>query len=168
MHQYEGVTNRPQPTLELAQAMLMTSNMKEAAANMNDLQMATAYANGHYKVAPTTESTSKNVSGVTSGEKVGSAPETISTGASYFYKQDYMADLAKKCASKDFAQVSKLVANLGPNDRSSNWFLEQRTLTRAAATQGREVRDLIENKIVDQMEYVRTKENIAQAKQRAN
>jgi len=72
-----------------------------------------------------------------------------------------MADLAKKCASKDFAQVSKLVANLGPNDKSSNWFLEQRTLNRAQATQGREVRDLIDSKIVEQLEYVRTKENIA-------
>ena len=40
MNQYEGVANRVQPTIALTQAMLMTSNLKEAAANINGMQMA--------------------------------------------------------------------------------------------------------------------------------
>ena len=107
----------------------MTSNLKEAAANINGMHMAvTAKNNGSYNTVRdaqgSTKSTSKNVTGVSSGEKVGSSPEAVSTGASYFFKQDYMADLAKKCASKDFEQVSKLLGNLGPSDKSTNWFLE--------------------------------------------
>ena len=45
---------------------------------------------------------------------VGSAgPEGLNTGSSYFYKADYIADLSKKCASKDMDQVSKLLTNIG-------------------------------------------------------
>jgi len=131
MNQYEGVTSRAHPTIELTQAMLLTTNFKEAAANINNIQMNisakkfSGISNVHAPLG-STKGTSKNVTGVSSGEKVGSAPDAVSTGASYFYKQDYMADLAKKCASKDFEQVSKLMANLGPQDKASNWLLEQR------------------------------------------
>ena len=83
-------------------------------------------------------------------DKVGSAPDGATTGAAYFYKQDYMADLAKKCASKDFTQVSKLLGNLGPADKSSNYLLEQRSLNRAQASEGREIRDLIDKKVSKQ------------------
>jgi len=37
MGQFEGVAGRAQPTVELTQAMLMTSNLKEAAASINNM-----------------------------------------------------------------------------------------------------------------------------------
>ena len=74
-------------------------------------------------------------------------PEAVSTGAPYFYKQDYLADLTKKCASKDFEQVSKLLGNLGPSDKSTNWFLEKKNLERVNDSEGREIRDLIDTKV---------------------
>ena len=74
-------------------------------------------------------------------------PEGVSTGAPYYYKQDYMADLTKKCATKDFEQVSKLLGNLGPSDKSTNWFLEKRNLERVNDNQGREIRELLDNKV---------------------
>jgi hypothetical protein len=58
-----------------------------------------------------------------------------------------MADLTKKCASKDFHQVSKLMGNLGPSDKSTNWFLEKRNLERGNGSPGREIRDLIDKKV---------------------
>ena len=58
-----------------------------------------------------------------------------------------MSDLTKKCASKDFSQVSKLCTNIGTSDKATNWLLEQRTLQRAEATEGREIRELIDNKV---------------------
>jgi len=124
----------------------MTTNLREAAANISNLHMAhkngTSMINGH-SLSGAQASPHKTVT----GDKVGSAPEAVTTGASYFFKQDYMADLAKKCASKDFTQVSKLLGNLGPADKSTNWLLEQRTLNRAQASEGREIRELIDNKV---------------------
>lgn len=75
-----------------------------------------------------------------------------------------MTDLTKKCATKDFGQVTKLLTNIGTSDKATNWLLEQRTLQRAEATEGRDIRELIDTKIVDPLEYVRMKENIAQSK----
>ena len=40
---------------------------------------------------------------LTKTDKVGSAPDGSDAGASYYYKQDYLSDLSKKCQSKDFA-----------------------------------------------------------------
>ena len=53
-----------------------------------------------------------------------SAPDSVNTGGSYFYKTDYIADLTKKCATKDIAQVSKILTNMGTSDKASNWLLE--------------------------------------------
>ena len=57
--------------------------------------------------------------------------------------------------------ISKLLGNLGPADKSTNFILEQRNLMRAQAQEDREIRDQIQEKIVDGLEYVRVKESIA-------
>ena len=58
-----------------------------------------------------------------------------------------MSDLSKKCASKDFAQVSKILTNMGTSDKATNWLLEQRTLHRAHANEGKEIRNMIDDKV---------------------
>ena len=78
---------------------------------------------------------------------MGSAPDVTASGGTYFYKQDYMSDLSKKCASKDFAQVSKILTNMGTSDKATNWLLEQRTLHRAHANEGKEIRNMIDDKV---------------------
>ena len=62
--------------------------------------------------------------------------------------------------------ISKLLGNLGPADKSTNFILEQRNLMRAQASEDREIRDAIQEKIVDGLEYVRVKEDLAQTKAR--
>jgi len=57
---------------------------------------------------------------------------------------------------------------MGTSDKATNWLLEQRTLHRAHANEGKEIRNMIDDKIVDSTEYLRIKENIALAKIRAN
>jgi hypothetical protein len=68
----------------------MSSNFKEAAAIVN----------GSVMLGPALTPNSNQL-GI--GEKVGSAPDGVDAGASYFYKTDYIADLSKKCSGKDFA-----------------------------------------------------------------
>ena len=63
--------------------------------------------------------------------------------------------------SDSMTNISKLLGNLGPADKSTNFILEQRNLMRAQAQEDREIRDQIQEKIVDGLEYVRVKENIA-------
>ena len=63
--------------------------------------------------------------------------------------------------SDSMTNISKLLGNLGPADKSTNFILEQRNLMRAQAQEDREIRDQIREKIVDGLEYVRVKENIA-------
>ena len=70
--------------------------------------------------------------------------------------------------SDSMTNISKLLGNLGPADKSTNFILEQRNLMRAQAQEDREIRDQIQEKIVDGLEYVRVKENIAQTKARVN
>lgn len=108
----------------------MSTNFKEAAGIVN----------GSVMLGPALNPNSNQLG---LGDKVGSAPDGVDAGASYFYKTDYIADLSKKCSGKDFAQISKLLTNMGTSDKASNWLLEQRTLQRAMATEGRDLRDLI-------------------------
>lgn len=68
--------------------------------------------------------------------------------------------------SEAMTNVSKLLGNLGTADRSTNFILEQRSLMKAQAKENKEVRELIENEIVDGLAYVRVREQIAQTKQR--
>lgn len=92
MNQFEGVSSKAMPTVELAQSLLMTTNLKEAAANMNTMQITNkAYHNGHQPFVSdqTNEALAPSkilTGGPASGDKVGSAVETVSTGAHYFYK----------------------------------------------------------------------------------
>lgn len=142
-------------TIELNQAMLMTTNFKETAANINNMQAVASAKNsnnlsnsaGSSGLQGSTKSATKTVNGGSYREKVGSTPEAVSSGASYYFKQDYMADLTKKCATKDFEQVTKLLTNLGPSDKSSNWFLEQRNLQRAQTSHENEISNLIDEKV---------------------
>ena len=55
---------------------------------------------------------------------------------------------------------------MGCTDKTTNFVLEQKSLMRAQCNEDVEVRQAIEEEIVDGLEYVRTKENIALAKQR--
>ena len=63
-------------------------------------------------------------------------------------------------------QIGKLCANMGCTDKTTNFVLEQKSLMRAQCNEDVEVRQAIEEEIVDGLEYVRTKEKIALAKQR--
>ena len=121
----------------------MTTNFKEASANVNTMQNIIP----QNSVVQTSSTSNGHVAGVNGNEKIGTTPDGTSTGGNYFFKQDYMSDLTKKCASKDFAQVSKLCTNIGTSDKATNWLLEQRTLQRAEATEGREIRELIDKKV---------------------
>ena len=56
------------------------------------------------------------------------APDGLNTGPSRFSKADYIAALSKKCASKDIDEVSKLLTNIGTQDKASNILIEQRNL----------------------------------------
>ena len=67
----------------------MTTNFKEAAAMVN----------GSMMLRP---ALTPNSNQLAIGDKVGSAPDGVDAGASYFYKTDYIADLSKKCSGKDF------------------------------------------------------------------
>lgn len=89
----------------------MSTNFKEAAGIVNGTQISGAGPMQHSNL-------------LIKGDKVSSAPDGADGGGSYFYKQDYVADLSKKCQSKDFEQVSKLLTNIGANDKASNWLLE--------------------------------------------
>jgi len=85
-------------------------------------------------------------------------------GTGYFFQNDYLADTLR--LSDAMTKVSRLLGNLGPADKSTNFILEQRNLMRAQANEGRQIRDLIDQEIVDGLEYVRTKEKIAETRQR--
>lgn len=82
--------------------------------------------------------------------------QMIDTGAGYFSKNDYVADLLKLCqVRKDTEQVNRLLLNLGTQDKASNWLLEQRNLARAFSKENREIRDLLNQNTVDDNEYLR-------------
>ena len=86
--------------------------------------------------------------------------------------------------SDSLGQICKLVGNLGPADKSTNFILEQRNLLRSQAEEDRDIREAIKSEvslffggtfvvnilvmlqIVDGLEYIRTKEKIALTKQR--
>lgn len=68
--------------------------------------------------------------------------------------------------SESLLQIGKLCANMGCTDRTTNFVLEQKSLMRAQSHEDAEIRRAIEEEIVDGLEYVRTKEKIALAKQR--
>lgn len=114
----------------------MTQNMKETAARVN---------------------------GLTAG------------GSSYFLKNDYIGDTMR--LSEAMQSVNRLLGNLGTSDKASNFLLEQRSLLRAQSKENREIRELLNDnvilsdsvillQIVDGLEYVRVKENIAETKAR--
>lgn len=48
MGKFEANANSIHPTLELTQAMLMTTNFKEAASNVEGMQIATNGPNGAF------------------------------------------------------------------------------------------------------------------------
>ena len=50
-------------------------------------------------------------------------------GVGYFFQNDYVSDMAK--LSDSMTNISKLIGNLGPADKSTNFILEQRNLMRA-------------------------------------
>jgi len=99
----------------------------------------------------------KEAAAVTSGQQINalghapgrSDPTAVDTGQGYFYKQDFMADLSKKCANKDFELVTRLLNNFGPSDKASNLLLEKKNLETAHATEGKELRDILVRKLVD-------------------
>jgi hypothetical protein len=74
----------------------------------------------------------------------------------YFFQSDYVSDTMRLTDS--IGNVTKLLSNLGPTDKSTNFIIEQRGLLRAQAQEEKEVRQMIDDKIVDGMEYVRVKE----------
>jgi len=68
--------------------------------------------------------------------------------------------------SDSIGHAGRLLGNLGVADKSTNFMLEQRSLLRAQEREGRDVRNLIDSNIVDGLEYVKTKQQIAVTRQR--
>ena len=66
-------------------------------------------------------------------------------GANYFFKNDYVGDSMR--LTDAMQSVSRLLGNLGPSDKASNFLLEQRNLMRAQSKENKEIRDLIEEKV---------------------
>ena len=66
-------------------------------------------------------------------------------GASSFLKNDFVGDCHR--FSDAMQSVTRLLGNLGPADKASNFLLEQRNLLRAQSRENREIRDLIEEKV---------------------
>lgn len=62
--------------------------------------------------------------------------------------------------------ISKLVQGMGPTDRSSNFFIAQKQLMESQSKEGADIREAINDEIVDGLEHVRMKEQIAYTKQR--
>jgi hypothetical protein len=96
--QYEGLEQKIQSSVQLNQALLMSSNLKETSGVINGQSIAEV--NG-----------GEPNQNLIDTAKVGQNGDN--TGGSYFYKADYMSDLTKKCASKDLSQINKLLANIG-------------------------------------------------------
>ena len=49
--------------------------------------------------------------------------------------------------SDSLGQICKLVGNLGPADKSTNFILEQRNLLRSQADEDRDIRDAIKDEV---------------------
>lgn len=49
--------------------------------------------------------------------------------------------------SDSLGQITKLVGNLGPADKSTNFILEQRNLLRSQADEDRDIRDAIKDEV---------------------
>lgn len=62
--------------------------------------------------------------------------------------------------------ISKLVQGMGPSDRSSNFFIAQKQLMQSQSREGHEIREAMNDEIVDGLEHVRQREQIAYTKQR--
>lgn len=56
------------------------------------------------------------------------------------------------------------MGNLGTSDKASNYFLEKRNLMKALSKENNTIRDLLEEEIVDGLDYIRIKEQIAEAR----
>lgn len=95
-------------------------------------------------------------------EAAGQVAQSMDAGVGYFLQSDFLGDNLR--LSDSMAHIGKLVSNLGPCDKSTNFILESRRLAKAQATEDRLVRDKIGEEIVDGLEYVRTKEKIAETK----
>ena len=61
-----------------------------------------------------------------------------------------------------------MIGNLGACDQSTNFMLEQRSLMKAQNKEGREIRAIMNDSIVDGLEYLRVKEKITQTRQRVS
>ena len=95
MAKYEGAQGTAKPTIELTQAMLMTTNHRETAANLADPHPIHLSQNGiasgpRAKVDGSPEGQGKANSQTANGgnrrDKVGSTPEATNSGATYFFK----------------------------------------------------------------------------------
>lgn len=71
----------------------------------------------------------------------------VSSGNPHFHKHDYVHSLLHTCLSSDMQQLSRLLLNLGPHDKSSNFLLEQRSLNRAQAQENLPIRNLINQEV---------------------
>lgn len=68
---------------------------------------------------------------MTSNMRYGAGQVTQHTpgGVGYFFQSDYVGDAMR--LSDSLGQIGKLVGNLGPADKSTNFILEQRNLLRS-------------------------------------
>ena len=105
---------------------MMTTNLKEAAA-----------------IVGTGQASATDCDGI-------SQPK-VSSGNGHSYKHDYVNSLVHTCLSSDMQQLSRLLLNLGPQDKSSNFLLEQRSLQRAQAQENRSIRDYSNKQVSKQI-----------------
>jgi hypothetical protein len=105
---------------------------------------------------------------MTSNMKHAATQVSQGAGQGYFFANDYVADSLKLSLNESIQQVSKMLGNLGACDQSTNFMLEQRSLMKAQSKEGRDVRAMLNDNIVDGLEYVRVKEKITQTRQRVS
>jgi hypothetical protein len=56
---------------------------------------------------------------------------SVGGATGYFFASDYIADSVRHGLGDSMREVSKMLGNLGTNDKSSNFVLEQRSLMHA-------------------------------------
>jgi hypothetical protein len=86
---------------------------------------------------------------MTSNMKHAATQVSQGAGQGYFFANDYVADSLKLSLNESIQQVSKMLGNLGACDQSTNFMLEQRSLMKAQSKEGRDVRAMLNDNIVE-------------------
>jgi hypothetical protein len=94
------------------------------------------------------------------------AANTHMASAQFNTTTDFLAGADSLAGS--MLHMSRLMQGLGPSDKSSNFFIAQKQFMEAQSKEDADIRQAINEEIVDGLAYVRMKEQICLTKQRAS